>query len=129
MDDDGLASFPSSSSPLLTNLSLSLKEHKIQTADELVHLHASHISTQLSLTSHISKINSKLEALNTHISEKEGKQSVELVKMHESVTALAQQLSIMLTPAGDHSTIRGFSACAHLWRDRRMEMCCFLRHD
>ena len=35
--------------------------------------------------------------LNTRISEKEGKESVELVKMHESVTALAQQLSVILS--------------------------------
>ena len=73
------------------------QQPKIQTADELAHLHASHTSTQLSLASHISKINSKLEALTTHISEKEGKESVEQVKMHESVTALAQQLSLMLS--------------------------------
>ena len=79
-----------------TNLSLSFKEHKKHTTDELTHLHASDTSTQLSLASHISKINSKLEVLNTHISEKEGKESVELVKMHESVTALAQQLSVIL---------------------------------
>ena len=71
--------------------------HKIHTADELAHLHASLTSTQLSLASHISKINSKLEAFNTRISEKEGKQSVELVKMHESVTAHAQQLSLMIS--------------------------------
>ena len=95
MIDDGFASFPSSSSPLLTNLSLSFKEYKIQTKDELAHLHACHTSTQLSLASHISKINSKLETLNTSISEKEGKESVELVKMHNSVTVLVQLLSVM----------------------------------
>ena len=95
MIDDGFASFPFSSSPLLTNLSLSFKEHKIQTADELAHLQASHTSTQLSLASHISKINSKLETLNTSITEKDGKESVELVKMHNSVTALVQLLSVM----------------------------------
>ena len=188
-----------------TNLSLNFKEHKKHTTDELTHLHASDTSTPLSVASHISKINSKLEVLNTHISEKEGKELVELVKMHKSVTALAQQLSVILfqhkeqivfeysmvetaitsskssletirsklkslaattaqlssyhhsmesdissakcldtdegvytappkpaeqplTPAGDHSTIRGFPASAHLWRDRRMETCCLLGH-
>ena len=49
-----------------TNLSLSFKKHKKQTADKLAHLHASFTSTRLSLASHISKINSKLEALNTY---------------------------------------------------------------
>ena len=56
-----------------TNLSLSLKEHKKQTTDELAHRHASLTSTQLSRASYISKINSKLEAFNTRISEKREK--------------------------------------------------------
>ena len=80
-----------------TNLSLSFEEHKKQTADDLGHLHTSLTSTQLYLTSHISKINNKLEALTTCTSEKEENDSVELVKIHESVTTHAQQLSEMLS--------------------------------
>ena len=79
-----------------TNLSLIFKEHKKQTTDELAHRHASLTSTQLSHASYISKINCKLEAFNTRISEKKGKESIGLVKIHESVTVLTQQLIIVM---------------------------------